>query len=110
MRKSGLTKVTVGVEIAIPIAQLTTLPGSKGHDGTFRVLAVAANARGDVSEVVAKDQAFHIPARDLERARAATFTYEIEIEVRAESNRVLVAVVDAIDGDTGYALVALDPE
>jgi VWFA-related protein len=110
MRKSGLTKVTVGVEIAIPIAQLTTLPGSKGHDGTFRVLAVAANARGDVSEVVAKDQAFHIPTRDLERARAATFTYEIEIEVRAESNRVLVAVVDAIDGDTGYALVALDPE
>lgn len=110
LRKSGLTKVAVAIEIAVPIAQLTILPGSKGHDGRFRVLAVAANPRGDVSEVVAKEQPFHIPARDLAAARARTFTYEIEIEVRDESDRVLVAVVDAIDGDTGYALVPLDPK
>ncbi|MBI2212697.1 MAG: VWA domain-containing protein [Acidobacteria bacterium] len=108
VRKKGLTTYAVPVEITIPIAHLTALPGAKGHDGKFRVLAVAANADGDVADVAEKTQTFHIPEKELEKARSGAFTYSLEIVVRDTSNRALVCVIDDLDHDSGYAEVTLD--
>jgi len=108
VKKKGLTTYTVPVEIRIPIAQLTSVPGAKGIDGKFRVMAVAAGPDGDVSEVSDKEQTFHIPAKDVEQAKAGAFTYTMEIVVRDTSVRALVAVIDALDNDAGYAEVKLD--
>jgi hypothetical protein len=108
VKKKGLTTYTVPVEIKIPIAQLTTVPGTKGLDGKFRVMAVAAGPDGDVSEVSEKEQTFHIPAKEVEKAKTGAFSYTLEIVVRDTSVRALVAVVDALDNDAGYAEVKLD--
>jgi len=108
VKKKGLTTYTVPIEIKIPIAQLTSVPGAKGIDGKFRVMAVAAGPDGDVSEVSDKEQTFHIPAKDVEKAKAGAFTYTMEIVVRDTSVRALVAVIDALDNDAGYAEVKLD--
>ncbi|MFA6958824.1 MAG: VWA domain-containing protein [Thermoanaerobaculia bacterium] len=108
VRRSGLTTLRVPVEITIPIAQLTALPGRKGYEGSFRVLAVAANSDGNISEVTEKKQAFNIPVKDFEKTRTRTFTYMLEIVVRDTSDRALVAVIDDLDKDVGYAEVVLD--
>ena len=108
VRKKGLTTYVVPVEITIPIARLTMLPGAKGYDGKFRVLAVAANTDGDVAEVAEKTQTFHIPASEIEKARAGTYKYTLEIVVRDTSDRALVAVIDDLGKDAGYAEVKLD--
>ncbi|MFA6958826.1 MAG: VWA domain-containing protein [Thermoanaerobaculia bacterium] len=108
VKKKGLTTYTVPIEIRIPIAQLTSVPGAKGLDGKFRVMAVAAGPDGDVSAVSDKEQTFHIPAKDVEKAKAGAFTYTMEIVVRDTSVRALVAVIDALDNDAGYAEVKLD--
>lgn len=108
VRKKGLTTYTVPVEIRIPIAQLTTIPGAKGLDGKFRVMSVAASPNGDVSEVSEKQQTFHIPEKDAEKARAGMYAYTLDIVVRDTSSRALVAVVDELDNDAGYAEIPLD--
>ncbi|MGK2858835.1 MAG: VWA domain-containing protein [Thermoanaerobaculia bacterium] len=108
VKKKGLTTYTVPVEIRIPIAQLTTIPGAKGLDGKFRVMSVAASPDGDVSEVSEKQQTFHIPAKDVEKARAGAYAYTLDIVVRDTSSRALVAVIDELDNDAGYAEIALD--
>jgi hypothetical protein len=108
VKKKGLTTYTVPVEIRIPIAQLTTVPGAKGLDGKFRVMAVAAGPEGDVSEVSEKQQTFHIPAKDVEKARTGAYAYTLDIVVRDTSSRALVAVIDELDNDAGYAEIALD--
>ncbi|MFA6958825.1 MAG: VWA domain-containing protein [Thermoanaerobaculia bacterium] len=108
VKRRGLTTLKVPVEITIPIAQLTALPGRKGYEGSFRVLAAAANPEGDISDVAEKRQAFHIPLKDFESSRSRTFTYTLEIVVRDTSDRALVAVIDDLDNDVGYAAVVLD--
>lgn len=108
VKKKGLTTMTVPVEITIPITQLTSVPGAKGIDGKFRVLAIAASPDGNVSEVSEKQQTFHIPAKEVEKARAGAFTYTLDIVVRDTSSRALVAVIDELDNDAGYAEIALD--
>ena len=106
--KTGLTTWTIPVEIGVPIAQLTALPTSAGFEGRFRVMAAATNAEGDVSEVAEKEQTFRIPAADIEKARAGHFTYTLEVKVRDTSERLVVAVWDELDHESGYAEIALD--
>ncbi|MCM2317504.1 MAG: hypothetical protein NDJ92_20330, partial [Thermoanaerobaculia bacterium] len=108
VKRKGLNKIVVPVEITIPIAQLTTLPGRKGHEGSFRVLAVASSLDGAISDIAEKTQAFNIPLKDLEKSRGRTFTYTLDIIVRNTSDRALVAVIDDLDKDVGYAEVVLD--
>jgi VWFA-related protein len=107
-RKTGLTTWTIPVEITVPIGQLTALPTDAGYEGRFRVMAAAANAEGDVSEVAEKEQTFRIPSADIEKARAGHFTYSLEVKVRDTSERVVVAVWDEIDRESGYAEIAVD--
>ena len=108
VKRKGLTTLIVPVEITIPIAELTALPGRKGSEGSFRVLAVASGRNGDISEIAEKKQAFNIPLKDLEKSRTQTFTYTLEIIVRDTSDRALVAVIDDLDQEVGYAEVVLD--
>lgn len=108
VKRRSPTTMRVPVEITIPIAHLTALPGRKGYDGSFRVLAAAASPDGDISEIAEKRQAFHIPEKDLESSRSRTFTYTLEIIVRDTSDHALVAVIDDVDKDVGYAEVVLD--
>jgi VWFA-related protein len=108
VKRRSATTLRVPVEITIPISHLTALPGRKGYEGSFRVLAAAASPAGDISDVAEKRQAFHIPVKDLESSRSRTFTYTLEIVVRDTSDRALVAVIDDIDKDVGYAAVVLD--
>lgn len=108
IKRRGPTTMRVPVEITIPIADLTMLPGGKGYEGSFRVLAAAADEAGDISEVAEKRQTFTIPLKDLEKSRSGTFTYTLEILVRDTSDRALVAVIDDLDKDVGYAGVLLD--
>jgi VWFA-related protein len=107
-KRRGPTTLRVPVEITIPIAHLTALPDRKGYAGSFRVLAAAASPEGDISDVAEKRQSFDIPLKDFEKSRTRNFTYTLEIVVRDTSDRALVAVIDDLDRDVGYAEVVLD--
>ena len=109
IRKTGRTTYTVAIEIKIPVAQLTALLGPNGYEGAFKVLTVAANPDGNISEIAEKEQAFRYPEWQLSKARSGNYVYSLDIEVRDTSDRALIAVVDALDGDTGYAEIALEP-
>jgi len=106
VKKKGSSTYTVPVEIRIPIAQLTSVPGSKGLDGKFRVVAVAAGPDGNVSEVSDKAQAFHIPEKEVEKAKAGAFTYSMEIVVRDTGQGLQAAAAKPIqkDGHGGFGL------
>ncbi|MGK2859154.1 MAG: VWA domain-containing protein, partial [Thermoanaerobaculia bacterium] len=108
VKRKGLTTLIVPVEITIPIVELTALPGRKGYEGSFRVLALASGRNGDLSEIAEKKQSFTIPLKDFEKSRTRTFTYTLEIIVRDTSDRALVAVIDDLDKEVGYAEVVLD--
>jgi VWFA-related protein len=107
-KRKGLTTMIVPVEITIPIAELTALPSRKGWEGRFRVLALASGRDGDVSEISEKVQPFTIPFKAFRNSRQETFVYTLEIIVRDTSDRALVAIIDDLDKDVGYAEVALD--
>ncbi|MBI2214270.1 MAG: VWA domain-containing protein [Acidobacteria bacterium] len=107
-KRKGLPTMTVPVEITIPIAELTALPSRKGWEGMFRVLALASGRDGGVGEISEKEQPFTIPFEAFRKSREETLVYTVEIIVRDTSDRVLVAIIDDIAKEVGYAEVALD--
>jgi len=107
-KRKGPTTVIVTVEITIPIAELTALPSRKGREGRFRVLALASGRDGDVSEISEKEQPFTIPLWASKESRQKPLVYTLEIVVRDTSDRALVAIIDDLDKEVGYAELALD--
>lgn len=110
----GSTNMTGGrrairVAVRVPIGKLTTLQEGSGAAGRFSVFVAAGGEFGVTSEPQQHSQPFTIPAADLARARASHFTYEVQLEVDALSDRVSVGVLDEVSRDCGLTLLELPP-
>jgi hypothetical protein len=98
-------KYRIRVEVRIPISALALLPSAKGAQGAFSVFVASVASAGDFSEVSRRSQQFEIPREDLEAAKAAHYTYDLEIETAGPEARVCVGVWDEKGNDAGFYVV-----
>jgi hypothetical protein len=94
---------TLRAKVLIPIAALTTVPQGDGrHSGSFSVFVAAGDRRGAFSEVTRKTQPFDIAEKDLEAAQDGTFTYNLDMAVDKNTDRIAIGVLDDVSKE--YAL------
>jgi VWFA-related protein len=105
--KKGQLRVTL--EVQVPIGRLALLPAARGVKGAFSVFVAAAGAGGEFSDVTRQRRAFEIPSRDLARAKAGHYTYELDVLVNSRNARVSVGVWDEFGREAGFAVVAPPP-
>lgn len=98
-------KHRVRLEVRIPIGSLVLLPDAKGAAGSFSVFVAAVAPDGDFSTVARRSQPFEIPEKDLEKAKAGHYTYELDIETAGPESRVCVGVWDEKGNEAGFAVV-----
>jgi VWFA-related protein len=104
VQKKG-KKHSVPLKIHVPIRDLTLLPDRGGHSGSFTVHLLSGAQLGEISSVVRETRAITIPAEKLEALRRGNVTYEVELLVNPEAERVAIGVLDEV-GKT-YAVLAV---
>jgi hypothetical protein len=109
-RPSGRRRATglVPLRVRIPVEALTVVPQGKMNAGAFSVYILAGGADDAFSEVVHKTQPFEIAAGEMENARRTQFTYDVEVLMRNDTNRIAVGVLDEVSGS--YAVVRVPVE
>ncbi|MDQ3280206.1 MAG: VWA domain-containing protein [Acidobacteriota bacterium] len=106
--KKARSTRTVPLSVRIPINALTILPQGGGkHAGTFSVYVVSAEDLDRLSDVTHKTQPFEISERDLPRANASSFTYDLDLTVSAKTRYVAVGVYDEVGKTFGLTRVEL---
>jgi len=95
----------IRLAVRIPISSLVLLPTAAGAAGSFSVFVASVAPEGDFSEVARRSQAFEIPAKELETAKAGHYTYEVEIETSGPEARVCVGIWDEKGNEAGFAVV-----
>jgi VWFA-related protein len=100
----------IPVEVRIPVAALTALPGETVSGGTFSVFAAAGGKLGVMSDVVEKSQQFTIKPGDLEKAKEAVITYRLEMISDGRADRITIGVMDQTSREWGVMTVSLGPK
>lgn len=104
-RKVGRKTETAPLKVQIPINALTLLPQGGKHSGAFTVYAITGGLLGEVSEITRRTQAFDIPARDLDRALAGHFTYDLDVIVNDRTREIAIGVIDEVSKTYGLVTV-----
>ena len=108
-KKTSIFRATRLLRVRIPIGGLTVLQRQDGkYAGSFSVYVVTGARLEQVSDVLQKTQSFEIPAKDLAKAKAGHFTYDLELTVNPLAQRVAVGVLDEVGKSYGIARVELD--
>ena len=102
-------QLRVSLEVRIPIGSLALLPAARGVKGAFSVFVAAAGPGGEFSDVTRQSRSFEIASRDLAKAKAGHYTYELDVLVNSPNARVSVGVWDEVGRDAGFAVVAPPP-
>jgi len=102
-------QLRVSLEVRIPIGSLALLPAARGVKGAFSVFGAAAGPGGEFSDVTRQSRSFEIASRDLAKAKAGHYTYELDVLVNSPNARVSVGVWDEVGRDAGFAVVAPPP-
>jgi VWFA-related protein len=108
-RKVGRKTETAPLKVRIPINALTLLPQGGKHSGAFTVYAITGGLLGEVSEITRRTQTFDIPARDLERALAGHFTYDMDVIVNDRTKQIAIGVIDEVSKTYGLVTVPVAP-
>ena len=95
----------IPVEIRIPVASLTTLPGATSYGGSFSVFAAAGGRLGVMSEVVEKSQQFTVKPEDAGKAQGAVLTYKLEMIADGRADRIGIGVMDGTSREWGVITV-----
>ena len=95
----------IPVEIRIPVASLTTLPGASSYGGTFSVYAAAGGRLGVMSDVVEKSQQFTVKPEDAGKAQGAIVTYKLEMISDGRADRIGIGVLDETSREWGVITV-----
>jgi hypothetical protein len=102
-------RLRVSLEVEVPIAPLALLPTARGVKGAFSVFVAAAGPGGEFSEVTRQSRSFEISSRDLAKAKAGHYTYELDVLVNGPNARVSVGVWDEFGREAGFAVVSPPP-
>lgn len=93
----------VPLEIHIPIDKLTLLPqGTAQNRGGFSIWLVAADERGDMSDVTTQSHSVVLTDEQLESLRGRYYIYEVELRMREGRNTISVGVLDELSKVAGY--------
>jgi VWFA-related protein len=102
-------KLLVSLEIRVPIGSLALLPAARGVKGAFSVFVAVAGRGGEFSDVTRQSRSFEISSRELAKAKAGHYTYELDVLVNGPDARVSVGVWDEVGREAGFAIVAPPP-
>jgi VWFA-related protein len=102
-------QLRVSLEVKVPIAPLALLPTAKGVKGAFSVFVAAAGPGGEFSDVTRQSRTFEILSRDLAKAKAGHYTYELDVIVNSPNARVSIGLWDEFGREAGFAVVAPPP-
>ena len=107
--KKSRRTYTVPVEVKIPVSQLTMVQqGANKHSGSFSVYIGVATELNELSDVTQKTQPFEVTAAQMEKALASHFTYEMDVQVNAESKYLAVGVYDEVGRTYGLRRIELE--
>lgn len=101
IRKKGKNRWVVPLNVRVPIRALTTLPGDRESSGEFSVYVATGGLLGVMSEPDRRSQTFRIPNNQLQRAQGSHFTYEFELAIDQQANRLSVGVIDEVGKEFG---------
>ena len=107
VRGDSRKRFRVPVTIRIPISSLLTVERGAKHAGAFSVYVAWGGVLGETSEATFETRTFEIPVRDLDRARASHYTYSLQLDSDALTERVSVGVLDEVSKDFGLARITL---
>jgi len=102
-------QLRVSLEVEVPIAPLALLPTARGVKGAFSVFVAVAGPGGEFSDVTRQSRSFDIPSRDLAKAKAGHYTYELDVLVNSPNARISVGVWDEFGREAGFAVVGPPP-
>jgi VWFA-related protein len=97
----------IPLEVQIPIKPLALLPNAQGASGSFSVFVASVGPKGNFNEITNPPKNFDIATADLERAKSAHFTYEVDVPASSPEARISVGVLDEVGKDAGFAIVTL---
>lgn len=95
------------LKIRIPIKHLTLLPDGEKHAGAFSVFVATSIHVGRLSEVTQQTQPFEVKPTEMERAMAGHFTYNLDLVVDNNVDRVAIGVFDEISKTYGLLRLAI---
>lgn len=106
-RREGRFRFIIPAKVIIPISKLLTVQDGAAKKGAFTVYVATAHAVGSVGDVTKQTIPFTIPP---DKASAETFTYTFDLLTDFNATRMVVAVLDEVSRETGYAREDLKPE
>lgn len=106
VKKKGRNRLTLPLKVQVPIGQLVTVREGDLERGAFSLFVGAGNGEILFSDVTQRTQLLNIPLRDLERAKQASYTYEVDLTIDPKVDRVAVGVYDEVGRQ--YGLLRID--
>lgn len=97
----------VPLQVRIPIGALTVVPENGTNVGVFSVYVVSGAGGEETSALRRQTQRFEIPATDLARAVSGHFTYDVDLVLNHQADRVAVGVVDELSKSYAVARVTV---
>ena len=101
----------VSIQIHVPMTSLTPVPQGEIQRASFSVWVVAADPRGDMSDVQSQDHTFTMNPDELTAVAGRHYTYQIDLVLNKGRNRISVGVIDQFSRLKGFAqtdILALD--
>ena len=109
MKMNSRKRWSLPLKLRIPISALTALPLGPNEAGEFSVYIVTGGVVGVSSEVQRTTQQFRIPRRDIVKAKASYYTYDVTLEIDEKVDRVSVGVLDETSKEFGLKRLAVPP-
>jgi VWFA-related protein len=106
-RRQGRLRFVIPASVEIPVARLLTVQEGAAKKGAFTVYVASAHAVGSIGDVTKQTVPFTIPP---DKASVATFTYTFDLLTDFNTTRVVVAVLDEVSRETGFARTDLKAE
>ena len=92
----------VPLTVRIPLANLALIPQDGFRLGRLRVASAAIDEDGQTSTPIQNEVPIQIPEADLPQALSQHFVYEVSLQMRSGSQRIVVGVRDELAGETSF--------
>jgi hypothetical protein len=100
----------IPVTIEVPISALTTLQGPGNvHNGAFTVYMAFGAVLGGISDTHRDTKQFSIAGKDLARAKASHYTYQLDVAAATPYPRIALGVYDEVSKEYSLNLIDLRP-
>jgi uncharacterized membrane protein YkoI len=106
-KKAG-RKLAIPLRVSVPIRELTLLPADGRHAGAFTVYLMSGASYGEASAMIEETRSVDVPAAKLEAYQRGDLTYEVELQVDPDADRVAIGVMDQVGKTYGVTTLSLE--